>query len=408
MKTLESLMGFAAATARLYRAALVSLAVGLIVPGAHAHTADDPFATDLIAGGGNPASAIDVGDVMVWNDGEQLFVRYVVTAQDWCLTETHNHVATSADAIPQTKKGNPIPGKFNFSATLDCVTSLTFVVPLTWGPGVELFIAAHASLENPSVVYSNGPWTETAWGAGFDFPGRNWATYFTDTVQEAATGSLGDFVWRDQNQNGVQDAGEPGIPGVEVQLLDSPGGSLLATTVTDANGNYQFLDLPPGDYVARFVPPAGYVFTVPNAGGDPTKDSDADPATGETAVISLSAGEIDLTIDAGLVQEATASLGDTVWEDMNANRVQDPGEPGTPGVTVELLDFNGNVIAIATTDANGNYLFSELPVGTYTVRVDVSTLPPGGTNTTPIEQAVSLAAGEAFLDADFGWRMIES
>jgi hypothetical protein len=218
-------------------------------------------------------------------------------------------------------------------------------------------------------------------------------------VQEP-TASLGDFVWEDQNQNGVQDSGEPGIPGVTVELLDSDG-NLLATTTTDANGQYQFSELTPGGYSVRFVPPGGFVFTVPDVGDD-TIDSDANPGTGGTGV-SLAAGEINLTIDAGLVQEATASLGDYVWEDLNANAVQDPGEPGIPGVTVNLLDFNGNVIATTTTDANGNYLFSGLQVGTYSVRVDVSTLPQGGTITTPIEQAVSLAAGEVFLDADFGW-----
>ncbi|MGD8854391.1 MAG: hypothetical protein PVI28_18620 [Gammaproteobacteria bacterium] len=148
----------------LYRAAVASFAFGLIIPLADAHTEDDPFITDLIAGGGNPASAIDVGDVLVWNDGEQLLVRYHVTAQDWCLTETHSHVAASLDAIPQTKKGNPIPGKFDFSAKLDCVASYTLTVPLSWEPGIELSIATHASVKNPTVVYSNGPWTETAWG----------------------------------------------------------------------------------------------------------------------------------------------------------------------------------------------------------------------------------------------------
>jgi hypothetical protein len=399
MKNLQSLISLATMSVALFRLAVASLAFGLIIPSAYAHTADDPFVTDLIAGGGNPASAIDVGDVLVWNDGEQLFVRYDITAPDWCLTETHSHVASSADAIPQTKKGNPIPGKFAFSATLECVTSYTLVVPLTWELGFQLIIATHASLQNPTVVYSNGPWTETAWGAGFDFPGRNWATYFTYTVQEP-TASLGDFVWEDQNQNGVQDSGEPGIPGVTVELLDSDG-NLLATTTTDANGQYQFSELTPGGYSVRFVPPGGFVFTVPDVGDD-TIDSDANPGTGGTGV-SLAAGEINLTIDAGLVQEATASLGDYVWEDLNANAVQDPGEPGIPGVTVNLLDFNGNVIATTTTDANGNYLFSGLQVGTYSVRVDVSTLPQGGTITTPIEQAVSLAAGEVFLDADFGW-----
>ena len=302
MKTLDSLISFAGARACLHLAAVASLAVGLIVPSAYAHTEADPFITDLIVGGGNPASAIDVGDVLVWNDGEQLIVQYHVTAQDWCLTETHVHIATSADAIPQTRTGNAIPGKFDFSATLDCVTSYTMTVPLMWGTGVELSIAAHASVKNPTVVYIDGPWEETAWGAGFDFPGRNWAMYFTYTLQEEPTASLGDFVWEDLNRNGIQDAGEPGLFGVEVQLFDSPQGNLLATTITDADGLYQFSGLTPGDYVARFVQPAGLLFTVPNQGADDTKDSDADTSTGETSLISLAAGEINLNTDAGLFE----------------------------------------------------------------------------------------------------------
>ena len=63
---------------------------------------------DLIAGGGNVKSAIDVGDVTVTNDCTNLYVTYRTTP-GWCITETHLHVAGSEVDIPQTKKGNPIP-----------------------------------------------------------------------------------------------------------------------------------------------------------------------------------------------------------------------------------------------------------------------------------------------------------
>jgi hypothetical protein len=399
MKTLESLMGLAAATARLYRAALVPLAVGLIVPGAHAHTADDPFVTDLIAGGGNPASAIDVGDVLVWNDGEQLFVRYLVTAQDWCLTETHSHVASSADAIPQTKKGNPIPGKFAFAATLECVTSYTLVVPLTWEPGVQLFIATHASVKNPTVVYIDGPWEETAWGAGFDFPGRNWAMYFTYTVQEEPTASLGDFVWEDLNANGIQDPGEPGIPGVEVQLIDD-NGVVVDTTTTGANGSYEFNNLVSGmGYMISFINPDpdgpdAYHFSPRQVGADPALDSDGPMSD----TVTLGAGEFNDTLDAGLFRRGSIHVYGFLDTDGDGILDNDEGPFPDPGKTFELLDENGNVIATATT-FNGMVWFEQLPPGTYTVRENP--IPDGFVLTTlPNERTFTLISGEELVYED--------
>lgn len=50
-------------------------------------------------------------------------------------------------------------------------------------------------------------------------------------------------------------------------------------------------------------------------------------------------------------------IGDFIWEDQNCNGIQDPGEPGISGVTVYLKDDGGNIIATATTDINGRYLF---------------------------------------------------
>lgn len=65
-------------------------------------------------------------------------------------------------------------------------------------------------------------------------------------------------------------------------------------------------------------------------------------------------GDIELFCDAAPVE-----IGNLVWNDLDGDGVQDPDEPGIPGVSVELYDpATMMVIATATTDANGNYIFS--------------------------------------------------
>ncbi len=63
---------------------------------------------------------------------------------------------------------------------------------------------------------------------------------------------------------------------------------------------------------------------------------------------------------------ASASIGDLVWNDVNRNGIQDSGETGIAGVTVTLGNSNGTT-TVTTTDANGLYVFSNLPAGTYSV-----------------------------------------
>jgi LPXTG-site transpeptidase (sortase) family protein len=113
------------------------------------------------------------------------------------------------------------------------------------------------------------------------------------------TAALGDFVWLDANMDGIQDAGEIGVANVTVRLLDQ-NGNQLATTTTDANGFYSFTGLTPGTYRVDFVPPAGYTVSPANQGVNDALDSDADPITGETANVTLAAGETNNTLDAGL------------------------------------------------------------------------------------------------------------
>ena len=102
--------------------------------------------TRLIAGGGNPKSAIDVGRVIVTEADGKLCIRYEIDDADWCLTEVHLEVKTSLAEIPQAR-GNPIPGRFTYKADLDCADGWEQCIEITWREGTELFIAAHGVVE---------------------------------------------------------------------------------------------------------------------------------------------------------------------------------------------------------------------------------------------------------------------
>ena len=122
--------------------------------------------------------------------------------------------------------------------------------------------------------------------------------------------AIGDYVWNDLDRDGIQDAGEPGIAGVTVELYDCEGTpTLLASMVTDGNGLYEFTGLTPGSYCVKFIRPDGMVFTAWDAGADDTVDSDADPTTGMTVCTTLECDETDLTWDAGMYESDTPSPG---------------------------------------------------------------------------------------------------
>ncbi|MBL0284030.1 MAG: carboxypeptidase regulatory-like domain-containing protein [Zoogloea sp.] len=200
----------------------------------------------------------------------------------------------------------------------------------------------------------------------------------TFNVPYPATAIIGDRVWLDTNANGVQDAGETGLAGVTVQLKNADG-SVAQTATTDANGNYSFT-VNAGTYSVAVVAPAGYVVTGQDLGGDEALDSDID-AAGQSAQVTLSSGQNNPNVDAGLYK--LAELGDRVWFDSNGNGQQDTGEAGVQGVKVTLLDASGNPVgASLTTDVDGNYLFTGLKPGTYSVQFDKTTLPAGYSFTT--------------------------
>lgn len=152
---------------------VLTIMIGLIPLTAQAQTfCGTETETTLLAG-----QTIPAGSVTVSNDGQDLLVTYH-TDGDWLITETHLHVATRPEDLPQTRKGNAIPGRFDYKGAYDDgVTEATHSITLAnWPAGTQLYIAAHC------VVVSTAG-SETAWGNGFDFPGNNWAMYFAYTVQ---------------------------------------------------------------------------------------------------------------------------------------------------------------------------------------------------------------------------------
>jgi uncharacterized repeat protein (TIGR01451 family) len=240
---------------------------------------------------------------------------------------------------------------------------------------------------------------------------------------------LGDFVWWDQNHDGLQTPGEPGFSGVTVHLYDSSG-TLVGTTTTDASGYYRFDRLRPTTSYAVCLdapadrapggPLAGFELTGANAGSDDAIDSDGVLSNGSPCITPAptgAAGSFIPTYDFGFWKPA--ALGDRVWIDLDHNGIQNVGEPGVPGVGVTLYDSTNAPIGTTTTDANGLYLFDRLPAGTYHVCFAVPTIPAGyvitvrdapgatranGSDAGPDGCAVSttLTPGQRDLDWDMG------
>jgi serine-aspartate repeat-containing protein C/D/E len=115
--------------------------------------------------------------------------------------------------------------------------------------------------------------------------------------------SVGNRVWFDTDADGVQDGGEPGVAGVQVQLWNGAMTQLVGLTTTNASGTYTLTTDMPGQHRVRVLLPAGRAFTTANAGGDDTLDSDVEAAPpGFTAAFTVGTNVIGMTLwDAGLV-----------------------------------------------------------------------------------------------------------
>ncbi len=205
---------------------------------------------------------------------------------------------------------------------------------------------------------------------GYHLPLANALNQQTATRPQAPTlvKAIGDMVFWDEDLDGIWDYNERGVPGVTLNLL--VGNTPVYTTVTDAEGNYFFEDIASGTYTLQVLPPPNWQITLQDQGTDERYDSDVDPVSGQSIPITYTypqAAQADW--DIGLMHPGT--IGNRIWNDVNANGLQDAGEAGIPGVLVNLLQ-NSSVISSTVTDALGYYHFFGLPDGTYDVQIDAS------------------------------------
>jgi len=204
------------------------------------------------------------------------------------------------------------------------------------------------------------------------------------------TASLGGVYFMDVNDNSVQDADDMAVVGGTVVLFQD--GVEVARQDTGADGSYLFEDLTPGDgYTVEFLDTGeGKTFVDADQGGDDTIDSDVTSVTGgngSTETISLAAGEDKRNVDGGIEDPGTSSLAGRVFIDSDDDNDDNNNgdETGIGGVTVKLLDGNGNPVldaggvAITTeTNADGSYEFTGLDAGQYQVMFDTNDADLGG------------------------------
>ncbi|TCS59805.1 cadherin domain-containing protein [Primorskyibacter sedentarius] len=200
-------------------------------------------------------------------------------------------------------------------------------------------------------------------------------------------GSLSGRYFCDDNRDGLDNDANNAVAGVVVTLLDASGNPVLdggnpVTTMTDADGNYSFADLLPGDYGVRFEStPDGKELTAQDVGTDDAIDSDAaDSGNGTSTIqgITVTAGQDTPNNDVGVVYQP-GSLSGTYFCDEDRDGVDDGaanGDPDIAGKTVTLYeadgvtpatDIDGNPVAPVQTDANGDYRFDNLAAGNYVV-----------------------------------------
>jgi hypothetical protein len=212
-------------------------------------------------------------------------------------------------------------------------------------------------------------------------------------------------VYDDLNGNGVADAGEPGVANIVVRLTTAGGAATAFAATTAADGSYAIRGVGPGTFRVTPGLVAGQVFTTPG---------------GPTTLVATSGLSVPAAVSTFGVFR-TATVRGLVFEDVNRNGVQDTGETGTGGWTVQVVNGAGAVLASGTTDGGGNYVLTGVGAGAVAVSLadrpgwlrTLSPLPLGGVllsggTATPAALAgvrLGSVSGRVFNDANRNGRL---
>lgn len=195
-------------------------------------------------------------------------------------------------------------------------------------------------------------------------PGEHGQEYNFGEIQFASISGFVSVGLPGEAKLSPDDPGFQPIEGVSIQLFNE-NNELVAETVTDANGNYEFDELLPGTYSVVEVQPGGFIDGADVLG---TVDGQTVGTVSNDRFEGITLNSGDEAVNFNFCEHEPASIKGTVYHDRNNNGIQDEGEEGIAGVTIELFDAEGNLVQTAITDENGHYCFEDLPPGEYKIR----------------------------------------
>ncbi|MEY3052132.1 MAG: hypothetical protein RLY31_1917 [Bacteroidota bacterium] len=353
--------------------ALSNLVLDVQVQDESCHGATDGAVTVMVGGGAAPLS-------WLWSQGATSSGLQQLAAGSYAVTVTDANLCTVA-AVATV--GSP--------DALLCSIAVNQPVGTYNGNEGVLVVQAAGGTGSYQFAWSDGSTASARYG----LPAGSYAVTVTDAAGCTCAGAVGlenpskvgDLIWLDQNENGRQDAGEPGFQGVKVWLVGTTAGGQPVDrfVLSGADGYFAFDGLQEGDYQLTLELPAYHVPSPVLVGADPTLDNDFDPLTGSTAFFHLPQGVYDEDRDGGLIfLDEPTDIGDFVWEDLNHNGLQDGGEPGWANVPVRLFKIpSGIPYASTLTNATGQYLFVGVPPGKYYLEFGLFAFPNGYVFTTP-------------------------
>ena len=192
---------------------------------------------------------------------------------------------------------------------------------------------------------------------------------------EVVLSQISGTVFLDQNNNGIQNGADNGLGSVSLELLNASN-AVVATTTTNASGQYSFTNLQPGSYSVREpTQPAGSsngLTVAGSVGNGGTPGSVTAVGTLPSRISAIVLPPNTSSIDNSFAEIPNGrTLSGKVFFDSNDNGVQDSGDGGIANVTLNLTgnDINGNPVSLTVnTSADGSYMFSGVPEGSsYTV-----------------------------------------
>ena len=272
---------------------------------------------------------------------------------------------------PSAHVGGQIYADLNANNVFDSATESPLsgvTITLTPSGGAAISTASNADGNYTFSNLSTGSYTLAVVGgtlpAGHAIP-NSVALTITQTSNitynfAVRVNSLAGITYRDLNHNGLYDAGDQPYSGVAINLTNSNGG-LVATATTDSTGAYKFRGLAAGTYT---LTPDSTTYTAGWISSPATRIRSVTITSNVTA------------LDFGL-QPPVATIAGSVFADLDSNNIIDGSDYGLQGLIVTLTANSNGSTTTQTTDATGNYAFTNLATGSYSVAIDPANLPSG-------------------------------